>query len=223
MPDWELMRALWSQFLSVAVALSRCIGLINKSTCVYTWTYLYVCMYVCIHLHYICWLWTSDNVSFFSYPKNCIINRMKSLRKACVYKTELLGGNFTLFCEMSSLDKSTVCLALIAQQNGPTGLLHTLIVSYIRVRGADFRFLMMWLWRLPAWVPSIHPECSVTYNFCLPFCSNQPPMPASVVLQTLPTLTVLTHPWTHVRPSLWLSLVGSDVLLESSEFCTKPL
>lgn len=53
---------------------------------------------------------------------------MKGLRKACVYKTKLLGGNFTLLCEISSLDKSTVCLALIAQQNDP-GLLHTLLIS----------------------------------------------------------------------------------------------
>lgn len=53
---------------------------------------------------------------------------MKDLRKACVYKTKLLGGNFTLLCEISSLDKSTVCLVLIAQQNDP-GLLHTLLIS----------------------------------------------------------------------------------------------
>lgn len=45
-----------------------------------------------------------------------------------MYKTKL-GGNFTLFCEISSLDKPTVCLVLIAQQNDPVGLLHTLLIG----------------------------------------------------------------------------------------------
>ena len=54
---------------------------------------------------------------------------MKGLRKDCLYKTKLLGRNFTLLCEISSLDKSTVCLVLIAQQNDLMGLLHTLLIS----------------------------------------------------------------------------------------------
>lgn len=81
--------------------------------------YLFVYMCVCIHLHCICWF----RSTVFSYPKNCIIDSMKSWRKAYVYKkTKLLGGNFTLLCEICSLDKSTVCLVLIVQQNDPVGL-----------------------------------------------------------------------------------------------------
>lgn len=64
-------------------------------------------------------------ISKESYLKQC--EKFEGEKKP--QNPQHLGGALTLLCEISSLDKSTACLELLAQQNGPMGFLHTLLIS----------------------------------------------------------------------------------------------